>query len=97
MERNPLNKKGRIFIKHKFYYGSAPKFTKEDKKSFSRKGYECKALLRDRRGGPVAILQNTDPKFPICKVEYGFSCVVFASYDDALAFCKDRFGEQEVI
>ena len=78
-------------MKHKIYYGSEPTFTNDDRANFSRGGYECKALLKDRKGRPVVISQNADPDFPVWKVEYGFSCVVFGSYDEAMAYCKGRF------
>ena len=79
-------------MKHKIYYGSEPTFTNKDRANFSRGGYECKALLKDRKGRPVVISLSTDPDFPVWKVEYGFSCVVFGSYDEAMAYCKGRFA-----
>lgn len=78
-------------MKNKIFYGSKPVFTDRDKNSFSRGKYECKALMTDRSGNPVAISQSKDPSFPIWKVEYGCSCVVFSTYDEAMAFCKGRF------
>ena len=78
-------------MRHKFYYGAEPTFTNDDRRNFSRKGYECKVLMEDRNGRPVAISQGTDKEFPVWKVEYGFSTVVFATYDGAMAFCKGRF------
>ena len=39
----------------------------------------------------MAISQNNDPDFPIWKVEYGCSCLVFGSYEEAMAYCKGRF------
>ena len=79
-------------MRHRFFYGSEPTFTDDDRRDFFRGGYECKALMKDGKGRPVAISQNTDPDFPVWKVEYGFSCVVFATYDEAMAFCKGRFS-----
>ena len=78
-------------MKNKIFYGSKPVFTDRDKDSFSRGKYECKALMTDGKGNPVAISQSKDPAFPIWKVEYGSSCLVFATYDEAMAFCKGRF------
>lgn len=78
-------------MKNKIFYGSKPVFTDRDKDSFSRGKYECKALMTDRKGNPVAISQSKDPDFPVWKVEYGSSCLVFATYDEAMAFCKGRF------
>ena len=49
------------------------------------------ALMKDSKGRPVVISQSTDSDFPVWKVEYGFSYVVFGSYDEAMAYCKGRF------
>lgn len=97
-DRRKQNIKGRCpeseeNMNHKFYYGSDPTFTDADREDFSRGGYECKALMKDGKGQPVAISQNTDPDFPVWKVEYGYSCVIFATYDEAMAFCKGRFSK----
>ena len=62
-----------------------------DKKMFSREGYECKDLLQGRAGLPVVVSQKQDKNFPIWKVQYGFSCLVFPTYEDAMDFCRDRF------
>ena len=78
-------------MKNKIFYGGKPAFTEGDKDSFTRGKYECKAVMTDRKGNPVAISQSKDSDFPIWKVEYGCSCVVFATYDEAMAFCKGRF------
>lgn len=80
-------------MNHKFYYGIKPELTDTDMENFSRGSYECKALMKTRKGHPVAISQNTDPDFPVWKVEYDCSCVVFATYDEAMAFCKGRFSK----
>lgn len=79
--------------KHRFYYGATYQFTDEDKSAFSHKGYECKAVMKDRKGKPVAILQSTNPELPIWKVMYGYSTVFFGTYDEALAFCTGRFSK----
>ena len=52
---------------------------------------ECKALMKDRRNRPVVISQSKDRDFPVWKVEYGFSCVLFGSYEEAMAFCHGLF------
>ena len=80
-------------MKHRIFYGSAPVFTDADRESFSRNGYECRALMKDRRGLPVVISRSRDRDFPVWKVEYGCSCVVFATYDEAMAFCRGRFTQ----
>lgn len=35
-------------------------------------------------GKPVAISKSKDKDFLVWKVEYGFSCLVFPSYEDAM-------------
>lgn len=76
---------------HRIFYGSDFKFNDSDKKMFSRDGYECKALLQGKSGMPVAVSQKMDKDFPIWKVQYGFSCLVFPTYEDAMDFCRGRF------
>ena len=73
------------------FYGINFKLTDYDKKMFSRKGYECKDLLQGRTGLPVVVSQKQDKNFPIWKVQYGFLCLVFPTYEDAMDFCRDRF------
>ena len=75
----------------KIYYGTTPKFTAADHRSFSRGNYECKRLLKTGDETPVVISKCKDKAFPVWKVEYGFSCVVFDCYEKAMAFCKGRF------
>lgn len=78
-------------MKHKISYGTKPKFTAKDKDMFSRGNYECRVLLQNRRGEPVAISQNNDPDSPVWKVEYGCSCLVFGTYEEVMAYCRGRF------
>lgn len=75
----------------KLYYGSKPAFTENDKKLFSHGNYECKELFKTHAGNPVVISQSKHKNFPVWKVEHGYSCVVFNTYDEALAYCKGRF------
>lgn len=75
----------------RLFYGTKPKFTNRDKGMFSQGKYECKTILTTKNGEPVGISQNTDPNFPIWKVQHGYSSVVFATYDEAMAYCKGRF------
>ena len=65
---------------HRIFYGIDFKLTDYDKKMFSRTG-----------GLPVVVSQKQDKNFPIWKVQYGFSCLVFPTYEDAMDFCRDRF------
>ena len=78
-------------MKRKISYWPRPKFTANDRDMFSHGNYKCHFLLQNRKGEPVAISQNNDPDFPIWKVEYGCSCLVFGSYEEAMAYCKGRF------
>ena len=78
-------------MRHKIFYGGALAYTEADLNDFSRDGYACKALMKDRRGAPVVISQRDDPAFPVWRVVYGFSCVFFATRADAMAFCDGRF------
>ena len=83
--------KGGNAMMHKIYYGSNPKLTDSDRRCFDRGKYECKALMQTAKGKPVIISQSKDKDFPVWKVEHDFSCMVFASYDEAIAYCKGRF------
>ena len=76
---------------HRIFYGTDFKLTDSDKKMFSRGGDECKDLLQGRAGLPVVVSQKQDKDFPIWKVQYGVSCLVFPTYEDAMDFCRDRF------
>lgn len=75
----------------KIFYGTKPKLTEKDKKMFSRGNYDCKALMQTGKGEPVIISKCENSDYPAWRVEYNFSCVVFNTYDEALAFCKGRF------
>ena len=55
-------------MRYKIYYGAKATFTDADKRDFSRSGYECKVLMKDRRNRPVVISQNKDSDFPVWKV-----------------------------
>jgi hypothetical protein len=83
--------KGGAGMNRKIFYGSNPSFTDKDKSCFSRGEYECKALLKNKDGMPVVISQRTDKDCPICKVEYGFSCLIFPSVELAMEYCESRF------
>ena len=75
----------------KIFYGTKPKLSEKDMKSFNRGKYECKALLQTGKGEPVIISKCDNTEFLAWKVEYNYSCMVFNTYDEALAFCKGRF------
>ena len=83
--------KGGEDMRLKVFYGSDPCITSKDMSCFSRGNYECKVLMKNRGGQPVAISQCKDEDFPVWKVEYGFSCLIFTSYDEVMDFCNGRF------
>lgn len=85
--------KGGSAMIRKLFYGTKPKLTDSDRRYFDRGDYRCKALLQDNKGKPVAISQNKHNDFPIWKVEYGFSCIFFGTYEEAMAYCKGRFPD----
>ena len=76
---------------HRIFYGTDFKLTDSDKKMFSRDGYECKALLQERNGMSVAVSQKQDKDFPVWKVQYGFSCLVFPTYEDAMDYQTGKY------
>lgn len=51
-------------MRYKIYYGAKPTFTDADRKDFSRGGYECKALMKDRRNRPVVNFAEQGSGFP---------------------------------
>ena len=75
----------------KIIYGTKVKLTDADRSNFSRGKFECVHLLQTLKGKPVAVSHCTDPEEDYWKVEYDYSCVVFATEQDALDFCKRRF------
>lgn len=75
-------------MKHKIFYGAEPKFSDRDLQNFSRGSYECRRLLQNKCGQLVIISLCKDEDTPIWKVEYGFSCMVFGTLDEAMAFCR---------
>ena len=78
-------------MRHKIFYGGTPTFTDADRPCFNRGNYECKVLLKNRKGQPAVVSQSNNENFPVWKVEHDSSCLVFASYDEAMAYCKGRF------
>lgn len=75
------------------FYDLKPMLNKGWMASLSNAKYECKALLQTERGYPVAISKRRDKDMPIYRVSYGFSCLFFGSYAEAMAYCRGRFTE----
>ena len=61
------------------------------RRCFQERDMNARILLQGRAGLPVVVSQKQDKNFPIWKVQYGFSCLVFPTYEDAMDFCRDRF------
>lgn len=84
---------------HRFIYQKSAPVSQASAKDFSTKKYTCVKLMRTKRDKPVAILESNDMKNWHWRVQYGFSCVVFPTYEEAMRFCRERFfeldGEQE--
>ena len=78
-------------MNYKIIYGTGVKLTDADKDMFSKGKFECRHLLQTLKGKPVAVSHCSDPDEDYWKVEYDYSCVVFATEQDALDFCKRRF------
>ena len=73
------------------FYGAEPRITNADRHDFDRGNYECAHVLRDRKGNPVIVSRRKDADFPVWKVECGYSCCVFLSRAEAMAFCETRY------
>ncbi len=80
-------------MKYQIFFGSEPQFASMNLQNFSRGGYECKKLMKSKNGQPIVISQCSDEDMPIWKVEYEYSCLVFGTFEEAMAFCKGRFSE----
>lgn len=76
-------------MKFRFSYTQNADFPERNIKDYSHGKYECKQVMRTRKGLPVSVFHNTD--LDIWKVQYGFSTVFFGSYDEAIRFCNKRF------
>ena len=59
-----------------------------DRRDFS--GYDSQSEADCTLCALIAFRTGADPAFPVWKVEYGFACMIFATYDEAIAFCNDR-------
>lgn len=73
------------------YYGAERRITNADRHDFDRGNYECALVMRDSRDNPVIVSRRKDPGFPVWKVECGYSCFIFLSKAEAMAFCEERY------
>ena len=78
-------------MKFKLFYDKKPKLSVSDLNTFSGGDYICHFLLQTMTGKPVAISQSADPDLGIWRVQYGFSCIYFGSYAEAMEYCRERF------
>ena len=62
-------------MKFTFGYVQNADFPERNVKDYSHGKYECKQLMRTRKGLPVAVFHHTE--LDIWKVQYGFSTVFF--------------------
>lgn len=76
-------------MNRKIYYGIQPKLTDHDRHLFSRGNYDCRKLFQTSSGAPVAVSRNR--KLDIWQVQYGFSSILFGTFEEALDFCRSRF------
>ena len=77
-------------MRYRIFYGGSPKYKETDKKDFDRGSYVCQKLMKTREGALAVISKNTDPGYPFWKVEHGYSCIVFASREEAMQYCRAR-------
>ena len=75
----------------KIFFGNSPTLSNADARHFSRGGYICRALMETHKGSPVVISQSKSQDFPVWKVEHDFSCLVFATKEEAMRYCKAHY------
>ena len=73
------------------YYGAEPRIMNANKHDFDRGNYECALVMRDQKNNPDIVSRSKDPDLPVWKVECCFSCCVFLSRAEAMAFCEKRY------
>ena len=76
---------------HRFIYQKKPAYTQADAKMFSRGDFTCIRLYLTKSGKPVALSEGNSKTHYKWRVQYGFSCVVFQTYEEAVRFCRERF------
>ncbi len=73
------------------YYGAEPRIMNANKHDFDRGNYECALIMRDQKNNPVIVSRSKDPDSQVWRVECGFSCCVFLTRAEAMAFCEKRY------
>lgn len=79
-------------MKLKVYYGPMPRLKASDKDMFSKPNSECVALYQDKLERPVIVSRVNSIYMPY-RVAVGTSVVVFATFEDAIDYCSQRFKE----
>lgn len=75
----------------RFIYQKKPVYTQADKSMFSTRDFTCVNLFLTKSGKPAALSEGNSAAHYKWRVQYGFSCVVFKTYEDAIRFCRERF------
>lgn len=76
---------------HRFIYQKKPVYTQADAAMFSRGDFTCIRLFLTKNSKPVALSEGNNKAQYKWRVQYGFSCVVFKTYQEAIDFCRERF------
>lgn len=58
---------------------------------FDCKDYEGRFLFQTRDGRPAVLAQHSDPDIAIWRVMFGMSSIFFATYGEAMEYCKKHF------
>ncbi len=75
----------------RFIYQQKPVYTQADTALFSKGDFTCIRLYLTKKGKPVALSEGNSAAHYKWRVQYGFSCVVFKTYEEAVRFCRERF------
>ena len=75
----------------RFIYQQKPVYTQTDTALFSKGDFTCIRLYLTKKGKPVALSEGNSAAHYKWRVQYGFSCVVFKTYEEAVRFCRERF------
>ena len=75
----------------RFIYQKKPVFTQADTAMFARGDFTCVRLYLTKNGKPVALSEDNSKDQYKWRVQYGFSCVVFKTYEEAIRFCRECF------
>lgn len=80
-------------MKLNFFYGKKLGIKNFNPRDFSERAYDCHALFQNKRGMPVAVSRHKEND--IWKVQDGFSTVFFGTKEEALAYCRSRFFDED--